>query len=64
MTAEPVWIEWTSGFTYAMAAFPPEPCWHCGHPTVWVDFDFEARLCPEVCAEAKWLEYQLALRSG
>lgn len=58
--SEPVWIEWTNDFVYAMAAFPPEPCFVCGHPTVWVDFDFQCRLCPSVCAERLWLDYEHA----
>lgn len=35
----------------------PEPCWHCGELTDWVDTSFGARLCSEECERAKWAEY-------
>ncbi len=64
MTVEPIWIEWTNDYVYAMAAFPPEPCWRCGQPTAWIDFDFEVRLCPSACSEAAWLDFEYARQAG
>lgn len=58
--SERVWIEWTSGYVHAMAASPEEPCIQCGQPTAWIDFDFQARLCPGACTEAMWLDYEFA----
>lgn len=40
---------------------PGEPCWHCGQPCPFVEFNFEAYLHPGTCTEAKWDEYFAAL---
>lgn len=37
------------------------PCWHCEHPTRFLEVNFEAPLCPGACTEAKEEEYWHAL---
>lgn len=32
-------------------------CWVCGRPTLWVELNFEAYLCPGKCTDLKWEEY-------
>ena len=48
-------IEYSSDdYIYAPEA---KPCWNCGDLTHWVSLSFEAHLCSEECADAKWEEY-------
>lgn len=40
-----------------------EPCWNCGEPCETVEVNFEARLHPGACEDAKWREYEEACRA-
>ena len=42
----------------------PQPCWHCGELTSWIDISFEAPLCSEECEQAKWAEYAQAFNAA
>lgn len=43
--------------SFIFKAETPNPCWHCGEETQWIDGCFEAFLCSEECDRAKWNEY-------
>ena len=42
----------------------PQPCWHCGEPTQWLELSFETPLHPGGCTDAKWREYDEANREA
>ena len=49
----------TSNHLYVGTA---HPCWHCDEPTRWAELSFETAICPGACTDAKWREYEAALR--
>lgn len=54
------WIDHRNGLCWFSG--PAQPCWHCGQPTQFISIDFQAYIHPQVCADAKWAEFEQALK--